>query len=905
MRSKFLVFILIFLHLNCGRRSQKNLEQLAGPEVIKSNIGPGDDVSINKNANADKLIQCRPADSRGALLPYSETENPKVVTSDFQSLSVEIQNSCATCHGAPNASKGGFSFLNELNSRLVSIDGVKILVSGIRESAEKILNAVKSGRMPPNGESQKSPAKFKQLSDLLESWILAEKLDGIFEVRSQNINSNQYASKAFNESGECIPNADIAGTDSEKDIFFNSIDALPDNLNETDLFTLDSEKLAKHGTFSYSVEYPLWADNAEKGRYIHLPSRKNIFGNFDLQSVKLKNGSSEFDFPENSRFYKTFYKAIKRKDESVVYRKIETRLILVRVAPRANLMGTYEWNESQTNATLVKLEYRDGTPWKDKILKINIDERNFHARTYAIPGKQRCVDCHKGSASQILGFTPLQLNRRNLSESGLDISPSEDDLNQIKRLISYGVLGENVSVENLPKIESDSNTKNTHALKLQGYLVGNCVHCHNPNGFAMKDNEVKLDFSGSNIFHFDTRMLTKDSNRESPKYIVKPGNLAESQIYQRVSAEKLDGSGSFQPMPMHTPGDANCRLKSLVAKWILSLSADPQLVASADTHLEDCEKNTLAFWERSDFQWLDVDLTWPKSDIYVPRRSDWNDIQFGMPREFRDLVLSPDLMSVLRTPVATDFWDRIKNQQGQEIPKCNFPIVEDLKNPEPWMLKNGAMRQPATEIYSSIPGAYFYASSCSQCHGKNADGKSGLAANLLNLSGGSIRVANFSDGLFGNDGKNMAIFDGEDSVGKKKNFAGNYLIWMAMKGTKVNFPEEFKKYVGSHQAQMLNRLRDRCKTLIDTSPQHTAPRVKDYVVFNNVCFFNNGTSQDAELQYNPDTDEPLNREALDRWADKAAYNIGWAIFDSLALSLPNKILEPQKNECEKRYPLMN
>lgn len=900
--SNLIVFILIFLQLSCGRKSQKPPEQNSAPDIVKSNINSGNDVSNGQDIN--KLVSCRPVDKNLALLPYSEVENPQVSTSDFETLAAEIQSSCASCHGAPNAAKGGFRYLNEWGSRTISIDGVNTLVPGLQESAEKIFDALNSKRMPPNRELEKSTSKYDTLKTTLKYWIDAGKPVGIFATGSSEIQTSSYFSRSFADLGECIPNTDIAGTDSKKDDFFESLEKLPEQLSQTDLFTLDNEILAKHGTFSYTVEYPLWADNAEKGRYIHLPAVKIVFGKDELQAVKMKPGNIEFDFPENTRFYKTFYKAIRKKDETVVYRKIETRLIVVRKAPREPLLGTYQWNDAQSEATLVNIEYRDGTPWKDKILKLKIDEASSHTRTYAIPGKQRCVDCHKSTSSQILGFTPLQLNRRKLGEAGRDLPVYSDELNQVNRLIGYGVLGAGAIPENFLKLDSDSPTANIHALKLQGYIEGNCVHCHNPKGFAMKDNDVKLDFSRFQLLNFDTRMLTKDSSRETPKYIVKPGNLNESQIYQRVNSEKLDGSGGFQPMPMHTPGDANCRLKSLTAKWILSLSKDTEIAASANSHIEDCEKNESKFWERPDFHWLDVDLTWPKSEKFVPRRSDWNDLQNGMPQEFRDLVLSSELLSVVKKPVPTDFWERIKTADGSDVSKCNFPVVPDLPTPEPWMLKSGKMKQPASEIYSSTPGAYFYSSSCAQCHGKNADGKGGLATNLVNLSGGSIRVASFSDGLFGNQGKNLNTFDTTDVAGKQQNLAGNYLIWMAMKGTKVNFPEEFKKYVGSHQAQMLNRLRDRCKTLIETSPQRTTSKVKDFNVFNQICFVNNGTSQDPELQYDANTDEPLNRDALERWADRAAYNIGWAIFDSLSVALTSGTMEPQKNECEKKFPLM-
>ena len=42
-------------------------------------------------------------------------------------------------------------------------------------------------------------------------------------------------------------------------------------------------------------------------------------------------------------------------------------------------------------------------------------------RRYAIPGAQRCIECHMGSpsASFVLGFTPLQIARRPAGQGGV------------------------------------------------------------------------------------------------------------------------------------------------------------------------------------------------------------------------------------------------------------------------------------------------------------------------------------------------------------------------------------------------------------------------------------------------------------------------------------------------------
>jgi mono/diheme cytochrome c family protein len=348
-------------------------------------------------------------------------------------------------------------------------------------------------------------------------------------------------------------------------------------------------------------------------------------------------------------------------------------------------------------------------------------------------------------------------------------------------------------------------------------------------------------------------------------------------------------------MPMHTPGDANCKLLNLTSKWIYSLSSDPAVAALAETEPVVCTPN-------DDFNWIDLDLTWPKQNGFTPRRADWKDPVNGMPQRFRDLQQDPALTKILRTPVAVDFWDRILAPSGKWEPKCDFPAKQAPRKPVAWMLDaNGAFKQPASELYTATPGAHFYNTTCAKCHGNTADGRSGLATNLLTLSGGSIRVANLKDGLFG--AGNAAQFEVTDARGRAKNLAPQYLIWMAMEGTRVTFPPEMEPYVGRHKAQMLNQLRERCKNFIATSPQRATERMKDYLAFKDICFFRNGKPTDKNLQFDPNTDQPLNPEALEAWADKAAINIGWAIYEYLKTEGSAGKWQPAKNECEKVHPV--
>ena len=141
-------------------------------------------------------------------------------------------------------------------------------------------------------------------------------------------------------------------------------------------------------------------------------------------------------------------KQIVDTDGNPSWRKIETRLIVSRpdvnnpdgtAQKQTALFGTYRWSDDESEATLVENLLYSGEPFPDTVLDYNTDEQlaaavlagqpadpeeallEAHAiRHYAIPSSQRCMQCHMGSPSQdfVLGFTPLQINRRPTGTGG-------------------------------------------------------------------------------------------------------------------------------------------------------------------------------------------------------------------------------------------------------------------------------------------------------------------------------------------------------------------------------------------------------------------------------------------------------------------------------------------------------
>jgi mono/diheme cytochrome c family protein len=414
---------------------------------------------------------------------------------------------------------------------------------------------------------------------------------------------------------------------------------LPEHLSQTDFFTFDTSVLAQYRVVAYQPTYPLWSDNSGKLRYVRVPIG---------QSITFNKATQEFDIPDNTRFYKTFMKKVIDTDGSIRWRKIETRLIVVRhdtpnppndlggPFTQHALFGSYKFNSDESDATLEQLPLNDTLPFADDLFDYDVDEVEAPlvraanpgttpvetiapfvagvSRHYALPSSQRCQQCHMGSSSGtfILGFRPLQLNRRPAGEGGTYIEPEQgpptpDELSQLQRFIDYGILTGLTPSDILPleDSEGDRQPRNSYELFAQAYMAGNCAHCHNPRGYPSVQFPILstiLNFlpgqgPGQGVFQFPLEQYSPRITRgaggnvevpyitpslmdvsESPNYVPQEGIMYapwRSVIYRNVDTPFTYTSrdqGLFPHMPMNTAG-YDCRTKQILSDWMVSIPA--------------------------------------------------------------------------------------------------------------------------------------------------------------------------------------------------------------------------------------------------------------------------------------------------------------------------------------------
>jgi uncharacterized repeat protein (TIGR03806 family) len=312
-----------------------------------------------------------------------------------------------------------------------------------------------------------------------------------------------------------------------------STNSFPTLLSQTGCVNeLDSTQMAE-GLIPYEINAPFWSDGAVKSRYFAIPDNSTI-------SIEL---DGDWKFPDNSVFVKNF-----ELDDKLV----ETRLLVKH--RDGNWAGySYEWNEAQTDASLVL----DG-----KTKQIN-------GQSYVYPGSSQCMSCHTTVAGTVLGLETRQVNRlMRYPSTGITA-------NQIVTLNYIGLFNPELTApDSLPILTDPADVSASIRDRARAYLYTNCSQCHRFGG----PTNVTLDF---NITTPDTDMniceFTPSHNIAGASYILSPGDTRNSTLYHRLNCrEAVDGCVASDQMPPLGSTVVDSEGVSLIESYIQSLMTCPQ-----------------------------------------------------------------------------------------------------------------------------------------------------------------------------------------------------------------------------------------------------------------------------------------------------------------------------------------
>lgn len=281
----------------------------------------------------------------------------------------------------------------------------------------------------------------------------------------------------------------------------------PTLLSETGLYRDLAARALADGVVSYRVHYELWADEAEKLRYLWLPPGTTIDAS-DLDRWR---------FPVGTRAWKEF---------QVGGVPIETRLL--EKTEGGWRMAAYVWDDEGRDARAVPGGVEDA-----------------RGTSHDAPSSEDCRKCHRGAADVLIGVSAIQLGADGiaaLSASGhLPALPAG----------TYAPPG--------PPATRDA----------LGYLHGNCGHCHNDLHPLARLETLRLHLTVSATRAEDAPVYRTALGARTRHEIdgtsvaIDPGFPARSQLVARMRTRSPDD----QMPPMGTERADQAALR-IIEAWI-------------------------------------------------------------------------------------------------------------------------------------------------------------------------------------------------------------------------------------------------------------------------------------------------------------------------------------------------
>lgn len=295
-------------------------------------------------------------------------------------------------------------------------------------------------------------------------------------------------------------------------------------LSETGLYANFETRALASDVMAYSPAYSLWADGADKARWLSVPP-----------GSKLDTGDIDhWRFPVGTRVWKEF---------SLAGVPLETRLIERHGAgPDDYWMGSFVWRADGSDAELRAQGAAD-------VLGTEHD----------VPSQEQCLACHRGEPGRILGFSAIQLAGRSAA-GGLDLAQLAADgwLSAPPGNAGHDVAGDEPAQAAL------------------GYLHANCGHCHNQHGSAWPDTQLVLRLSYAEDAPGES-VLLQSVVRQPLQYFrdprrplrVVPGAPEESALLARMELR-----GPREQMPPLGSERVDAEGVAQVRRWIVSLGTE-------------------------------------------------------------------------------------------------------------------------------------------------------------------------------------------------------------------------------------------------------------------------------------------------------------------------------------------
>jgi uncharacterized repeat protein (TIGR03806 family) len=296
----------------------------------------------------------------------------------------------------------------------------------------------------------------------------------------------------------------------------------------------------------YEVNSPLWSDSADKQRAMVIPAGKKIHVlDCAAEPANCTQGPADTGkwlFPVGTVMLKSFL-----FDGKLV----ETRLFVHHDAD--TWVGySYQWDEAQTDATLV--------PDERRAVMFDTGSRTV---AWNYPSRTDCMKCHNSAGGSTLGPETRQMNR--------DVG----DINQITQLASLGLFDAppatpyaTALVTPYPGQLGSPPASASVEQKARSYLHANCAFCHRPDG-DFPNLDLRYDTPFANMQLCNVVPEKGDVGVEDSTNLT-PGQPMESTTWLRMNA--LPNDGRMPQIGTYQIDDGGVKL---IGDWISSIQSCP------------------------------------------------------------------------------------------------------------------------------------------------------------------------------------------------------------------------------------------------------------------------------------------------------------------------------------------
>jgi mono/diheme cytochrome c family protein len=305
----------------------------------------------------------------------------------------------------------------------------------------------------------------------------------------------------------------------------------PTQLSKTGIFKDVPSQKSSDGVYAFNINSPIWHDGYQADYWVAMPNKTGISTLLDK-----RRGSPVINYtkPKDMVLAKTIHQD---------GHKIETQILHYDGYWKGY---SYQWNEKQTDATLVGKEGLNTT---------------ILGKPYRFPARDECIRCHGSNFNRPLAFFPGQMNRDGQLETFKALGIVDDIFVEIAKA--------------QPLTDPQDETQPLE-LRARSWFHSNCSHCHKVSGGSGLTVQMNATVPTSNMELVDYQPAKGYFGLEGAPQI-DPGNPYHSVLYYRIATR---GAGHMPMVGARTIDQNGVRV---VHDWIRALNPNKSIVKSSQS----------------------------------------------------------------------------------------------------------------------------------------------------------------------------------------------------------------------------------------------------------------------------------------------------------------------------------